>query len=418
MRIAFIVGAFPRLSETFILNQITGLMDRGHCVDIFARTLSKEPAVHPDVEKYKLLDRTCHLRVPKDKFSRVLAGIGLIAANFRKNPKVILRTLNIFEYGITALSLTLLHMTAPFLRDYDVIHCQYGTNGDLGITLKRLGVQGKVVTTFHGYDIRRGLEKGESIYERLFKEGDCFIAIAAYNYKNLLKFGLDEKKMVRLPVGIDPDRFPYRWERASFENEAPIRLVTVARLVEEKGLSYGIKAVHKVLQQHPQFDLEYNIIGGGPLEETLTSLIHELGLSRVVHLLGLQRQDQVIKLLQQSHIFLLPSTAEVLPVVLMEAQAVGLPVIATAVGSTDEIVLNGESGFLVPPRDVDALADKLGCLVGQPAKWPEFGQAGRRHVKENFDINRLNDQLVQLYRRLVDEDKSGGKVESVVSASL
>jgi len=401
MKIAFIVPLFPKLSETFILSQITGLLDRGHDVDIFAKRPGEELVIHPDVEKYKLLDRTHYMEIPSNKFLRSLKGLGLIVTNFPKSPKTILKSLNIFKYGKTALSLNLLYTTVPFLN-YDIIHCHFGTIGNWAVTLKKLGIKAKLVVTFHGYDTRLGIEKGGDIYHNLFKEGDCFIAISAYNYKSLINFGLDQRKIIYHPVGIDINQFSFRYQSESSRDNMCIKVITVARLVKEKGLQYGIRAVYKLLQQNPRLNLKYNIIGEGPLREDLTGLIRELKLSKVVHLLGPQGQKHVIKMLQESHIFLLPSIAEALPVVLMESQAVGLPVIATAVGSVDQIVLNKKSGFIVPPRDVDALADKLKYLIEHPERWSEMGRIGRKYVEENFDINKLNNQLVKIYQQLLN----------------
>ncbi len=219
-----------------------------------------------------------------------------------------------------------------------------------------------------------------------------------------MKFGLDEKKIVTHPVGIDLKKYSYKWKNESTVDKTHIKVITVARLVEEKGLQYGIEAIHKVLQKRPELNLEYNIIGSGPLEGELTELILKLNLSKVVHLLGPKDQNHVIEAIEQNHIFILPSIAEALPVVLMEAQAVGLPVISTSVGSTDQIVLNGKSGFIVPPKDADALSDKLEFLIDHRNLWPEMGLVGKKHVEKNYDIDKLNDRLVEIYQKILHSD--------------
>ena len=402
MKIAFLVNQFPKLSETFILNQATGLLDRGHHVDIFAKRFGDEIVIHPDVEKYNLLDRTYYHRIPSKKIERTLTGLNIFIKGFWRNPRVTLRLLNFFAYGKDALSLKILYRIGPFLRNYDIIHCHFGPTGNFGATLKGQGIQGKLVTTFHGFDIRLGLEKGGHFYHNLFAVGDCFISISNFNRNHLINFGLDERKIVDLPVGINLAKFPYKWNGEDSGIESIIRVVTVARLVEVKGLHYGLKAIQKVLQNRPNLDLTYTIIGGGPLREELEKLSRELGLSEVVHIAGPRQQNDIIKILGQSHIFLLPSIAEVLPVSLMEAHAVGLPVIATDVGDIRRIVLDGKSGFVVKPRNVDALADKLRFLFEHPYKWPEMGITGRTHVAKNYDINKLNDRLVEIYFRLLD----------------
>lgn len=406
MRIAFILSLFPRLSETFILNQITGLIDRGHEIDIYAYGSSIDSQLHSDIINYDLLERTYYFGnlMPKNKLSRLMKALYLITKNFSKNHRPILKSLNIFKFGKEAASLRLLYKVIPFLNksQYDIIQCHFGPNGNLGVLLKMVcDFKGKLITTFHGYDIRLGLEKGGKIYRRLFDKGDLFIAISSYNYRNLINLGLNENKIVYHPVGINLNIFVNKWQKLQDIAKSSVKIITVARLVKEKGLAYSIRAIHRLLRKKPNLDMEYNIIGEGPLEKDLSELIQELKLSKIVHLCGSKNQDQIAKALQQSDIFILPSIAEALPVSLMEAQAVGLPAIATSVGSVNEIILDGKSGFCVPPRDVDALASKLNNLIDHPELWPEMGKIGRNHVENNYDINKLNDRLVEIYRQII-----------------
>ena len=117
MKIAFIVGEFPALSETFILNQITGLIDLGHEVDIYSRMTPSQGKVHPDVKKYNLYACTYYLNdVPENKIKRVLKAIKLFATHFHKSPLIILKSLNIFKYGREAHSLYNFYHAVAFLR--------------------------------------------------------------------------------------------------------------------------------------------------------------------------------------------------------------------------------------------------------------------------------------------------------------
>ena len=185
---------------------------------------------------------------------------------------------------------------------------------------------------------------------------------------------LAPEKIIYHPVGIDTTRFRYKWENPEPLPLNPIKLITVGRLIDLKGLEYSIKAVSQVARKHPELKMVYDIIGEGPLRGDLKSLINETRLNHVVTLCGEKTQDQVAGALESSHLFILPSTAEALPVVIMEAQQSGLPVLTTTVGSTDKLVLNESSGFLVPPRDIDALADRLEYLLMHPEAWPRMGR--------------------------------------------
>lgn len=402
LRIAFVVDRFPSLSETFILNQITGLLEGGHTVDIFATHQARAAVVHADVERYGLVQRTRNVVLPQNLLTRAVKGAGLLALHAPRHP-ALLRALNVARYGRSAIALHMLYTAIPFLTPYDIVHCQYGTNGEaVGAVLKELGLQRRLVTTFHGEDLRLAERRGAEPFRRLLRHGDCFIAISDYSRQRLLQLGVDPAKLVHHPVGIDGRLFHRIPQLLNTGDDVVI--ITVARLVPEKGIQNGILAVARLLRDQPDLRLRYEIVGGGPLHGELKLLIGRLGLNEIVRLHGPQRQDTVFDLLRRSQIFLLPSIAEVLPVALMEAQAMGLPAIATKVGGTGEIIVNEMSGFLVPPGDVDALAAKLRLLVDQPRLREELGQSGSRNILTHFDVNVLNDALVQIYQRVLDGD--------------
>lgn len=200
MRVAFIVRQFPTLSETFVLNQITGLIDRGHEVDIYADGSKDDPAIHPDVEKYNLLARTHYLPLmPRNLLLRVLKAIGLFLLNFWPAPVVILDSLNVFKHGQQAACLRLFYFAIRFQNkpNYDMIHCQFGTLGLVGMWLRQVGnLKGKVVTIFRGIDISWYLQKyGDRVYDQLLREGDIFFANCDYFKRRVIELGGDEKKI-------------------------------------------------------------------------------------------------------------------------------------------------------------------------------------------------------------------------------
>jgi colanic acid/amylovoran biosynthesis glycosyltransferase len=416
MKIAFIVNAFPILSETFVLNQITGLLDRGHDVDIYAVHSQKQPVIHADVEKYHLLDRTYYRgtlnkRMPQNIVRRFIKAIGLVVRNFHRKPVAFLRALNIFKFGKQAALLRILYKVIPFLEkdipDYDIVHCHFGPNGNLGALLKDIGViKGKVLTTIHGgYDMPKYImRRGDDAYDYLFETGDLLLPISNRWKDELIRLGCEEQKIVVHRMGIDTSRFLFSPRRP--RGDGKVRLLTVARLVEKKGVEYGVRAVAKVLKKYPQ--VEYEIAGDGPLMNDIKSLIEKLNISDRIKLLGWQRQEEIVELMKEADILLAPSVCskdgdwEGIPVVLMEALAQGLPVLSTQHSGIPELVQDGQSGFLVPERDVDALAEKLTYLIEHPEIWPEMGWSGRDYVERHYDINKLNDQLVRLYQQLLE----------------
>lgn len=418
MRIAFFIDQFPSLSETFILNQITGLIDRGNEVDIYCDRPGNTEQMHPDVTKYELLNRVYYTPIPGNLIWRCLKGLFLFLLNFSQAPKTILRSLNFLKYrssfyGNLADFLTPLYLAIPLLQQkpYDIIQCHYGRNGLKAVLLKDLGViNGIIVTTFHGYDISRYLQiHGEHVYDHLFKRADLLQPISYYWYKKLISLGCDPHK-VRLEVhhmGIDCDQFvPLS---PSLTDSPEIKIVGIARLVEKKGLCYGIQAVARLVNQHPHLSLSYQIIGDGVLREELEAQIKQLGVTKQIKLLGWKKQQEVKTIIGNADIVLAPSITsqegdcEGIPVSLMEAMAQGIPVVSTYHSGIPELVEDGVTGYLVQEKQVDDLSQKLEHLVNNPSLRQCMGIAGRKKVLQEYNIELLCDRLVKTYQQLLSK---------------
>jgi colanic acid/amylovoran biosynthesis glycosyltransferase len=344
-------------------------------------------------------------RVPQNSLVRLLKTPGILLANFHRDPTIIIRSFNIFKYGKQALSLRLFYQAIPYLgkQPYDIIHCHFGYNGLKGQALRELGVlQGKLIVTFHGVSMSKDIqEQGIQIYNKLFETGDLFLPVSEHWKHQLIKLGCNEAKIIVHRMGIDLHNFAFIPRQPS--SDGFTRLVSICRLVEKKGIEYAIRAVAKLARTKP--NLEYQIIGDGLLKPKLQKLIQELNLSETVKLLGWKQKTEVINILNNSDILLAPSITasdgdqEGIPVALMEAMAMGLPVISSLHSGIPELVKDGVSGFLVPERDVDGIAEKLNYLVEHPEIWSEMGRAGREIVQENYDIERLNHRLLAIYSR-------------------
>jgi colanic acid/amylovoran biosynthesis glycosyltransferase len=432
VKIAFIVSKFPSLSETFILNQLVGLLDRGYEVDIYADSPSRDPINHTDIERYNLLGRTFYYGeavrqlMPANKVWRLIKAVGLAISGFPQKLIPLIKSLNVFRFGMRAASLSLYYQSVVLLDkaldNYDVVHCHFGPNGDFGALLKDIGVvRGKVVTTFYGYDVSKQVKNGgNNVYPHLFKGGDLFLPISNRMKKQLVELGCDEQRIAVHRLGVDTSRFSFYARQ--LREDGQIHLLTISRLVEKKGVEHSIRAVAQVLRDYPQ--IEYKIAGDGPLKSKLQSLIDTLKLNGRVKLLGWRRQDEIIQLVKEANVLLTPSVTsadgdeEGTPVALMEALAQGLPVLTTQHSGIPEIVEDGKSGYLVPERDVDALTNKLRRLIEHPEIWVEMGLAGRAHVERYYDINKLNDELINLYERLAKGEDYISQPESPLAVSI
>jgi len=403
MKIAFFVGEFPKLSESFVLSQITGLMDRGHEVVIFAGVHPKQPKVHPDVARYHLLEKTYYPEdiIPRSIIKRASKAFHILRTNFNGNRNKVFKTLNFLKYGKKALGFTYLFYLAYFLEEeFDVIHAHFGPNGLRALFLKEI-LDKKLVTTFHGYDVfcPEETDHGKR-YKNLFDQGSLFTYNSEATRKKLRSFNCPEKLMMKLPMGINLDKFNFRERRRNLGRN--INILSVGRLIEMKGHEYAIKAVARVIQKYPK--VNYYIAGDGHFRNRLSRLIEDLGVEDNVKLLGFVSESELQGLYRTAHIYIHPSVKvadgnmEGQGVALLEAQACGLPVIATRHNALPESVLEGESAFLVPERDVAAIAERLTFLIENSKLWPKIGRAGRRFVEGKFNIEQLNKDLEEMYK--------------------
>lgn len=407
MKTAFIVRSFPALSETFILNQITGLLDLGHSVDIFRTIPTSHGRIHPDVEAYRLLERTGNIFMPAGRLRRVLGGVRILFSGAFRNPALMLRALNVFKYGRNSLSLRNLYLASGFSSKYDIVHCHYGMLGDIGILLRELGARtGPIVTTFHGFDITTYLkERGEDCYRSLFEKGNLFLPISENWRKKLIGLGCPPERTVVHRMGVDCEHF--RFTPRILEHGDTVRLLSVSRLVEKKGLEFAIRAVAALASRG--IDLRYTIIGDGELRGELAGLIGELGAKDSIELAGWRPQNEVLSAMNNAHILLAPSVTassgdqEGIPVALMEAMAMGLPVVSTFHSGIPELVENGVSGILVPPRDWKALEVALRSLISSPGIWPDMENSARDKVEREYNIRRQVSRLEKLYLDTIEK---------------
>ncbi|MCC6579549.1 MAG: glycosyltransferase [Phycisphaeraceae bacterium] len=405
MRVACLVEEFPVLSETFILSQLTGLMDRGVEVDVYAWGRRSASEAHPDAIKHGLMDQVRYATaMPRGRMARYASALRLIAGH---PSRASLSAINPLQHGRQALTMRLIHDASAVLHQprYDVIHAHFGQVGARATRIRRLGLlRGPLLVTFYGFDIsqRPRMEK-PGFYRPLFADAARVLALSEVMRGQLIALGCPAEKVMVHHLGADAKRFAYR-PRQRLAGE-PTRIISVARLAEKKGLEYGIRAVAQVVRE--QREVRYTIIGDGPMRPELEKLIRELGVSEQVTLAGWKRQDEVAAMLDTSHVLLAPSVTAVggdqegTPTVIAEAMLMGLPVLSTLHSGIPEMVRDGVSGWLTPERDVDRLADRLRWLTDHPDQWTPMGQAGRRDALEQFDIDALNARLAAMYEQVI-----------------
>jgi glycosyltransferase involved in cell wall biosynthesis len=178
------------------------------------------------------------------------------------------------------------------------------------------------------------------------------------------------------------------------------RVLFVGRLAAVKGVPLLLQAFSALSARHPEARLV--IVGDGPDRAALEAQADRLGIAGLTEFLGYQPQEVVAEELRRSEVLVLPSFAEGVPIVLMEAMASRIPVIASRVAGVPELVEDGVSGYLIPPGDVSALTARLESLVADPELCARMGEAGRRKVETEFDVDVEAGKLAGLFAGLDD----------------
>lgn len=237
------------------------------------------------------------------------------------------------------------------------------------------------------------------LYRMAAGQADGFIAVSD-EVKNAVvqTIGPVEKHVTVISNGVDVRRYQLGMNRAavrhSLELDANTCLIlVVGTLKEQKGHRYLVDAIAPIIAENPHLHVLF--AGDGQLREPLQQQVREAGLEKHIHFLG-NRQD-VPDLLAASDYFVLPSLWEGLPMALIEAMASGLPVVATQVSGSQQVVVSGESGILVPPGDSEQLRQAISSLIFDPVQSRAMGQAARERVEDMFGARKQAEEHLQLY---------------------
>jgi colanic acid/amylovoran biosynthesis glycosyltransferase len=394
MRICVMVRGFPKLSETFILNHVAGILDRDHEVQIVAGTDPGEHIVHDSIVDYHLNDRTHNCDIPSATTDQIRQSVNLLFRRAPYNPITFSRLLRasdgLEEFG------ECIHYIIPFLNnDFDIVHAHFGPVGAIAGKLKSAGVfNAPLVVSFHGTGIHNVGEKGNDKYEEMFEIADVLLANSQWTYNNLVSFGAPTEKMKILSICVDSQKFTYM---KPDQDQSSHTILSVGRLAPEKGHKDAIHAIEKLANLMDN-TISYRIVGEGPLREELENQVDQADLNDFVSLCGAKSQSGVRSELRKADIFLHPSHNEAFGKTLLEAQSVGLPIVATNVGGIPDAVIPGESAYLVNKGEPAALASALYELLINPDIRIEMAEAGRQNVVDNFDSSTINDRLMEIYQ--------------------
>lgn len=394
MKIAFFVREFPVYSETFIIDQIIGLLDRGFDISIITLKANHSTDLKA-VNDHKLMDKVVEL--PSSYGFGLKADIKSVIDVIKSLGN---KTFRQYLYagikrkkrGAEELA-TLMQCGQKISADKIIAH--FGPNAVMAMKLSELGVlSGKVHAVFHGYDMSRHsyLDKYLPDYKHLFKTDIVALPVSKYWQEKLIEFGCPAEKIIVNRMGVDINQFSFK---PKSKINTPIKILTVARHTEKKGIEYAIKAMAILHQQN--IDFTYNIAGTGPLFEKHAELIKQYNLVDKVHLLGLKNHQEINTLLEESDVFLLPSVTpkdgdkEGVPVSLMEAMAKGVICLSTLHSGIPELIFNDESGFLVEEKNPEQIAQTLIKITNHDLA--EMHIKARKTIEDVFNQAVAYDQL-------------------------
>lgn len=389
-RVAFVLKGYPRLSETFVAQEILALEQRGLAIDIWSLrhpTDATRHPVHQDIaapvsylpeylrdepDRVRKAWRTC------SAWPSWQTATALFERDYRRDPTV--NRVRRFGQGVVLaaeLPPSVTHLHAHFL------HTPASTTRYAAL-LKGLPWS----VSAHAKDIWTS-----PAWEKREKLSDCAFAVTctAANADHLAELAPDGRVSL-VYHGLDLARFPAA-PATRPENPVPV-ILSVGRAVTKKGYPVLLQALAEI-----EAPWRFVHIGGGEQLAELKQQARALGIADRIDWRGPQPQQTVLEACRQADLFVLASRIaddgdrDGLPNVLMEAQSQGLPVVATAVSAIPELVLDGETGLLVPPDDPPALATALSRMLRDPAARKTMGQAGEARVRSAFDLDRCIDRL-------------------------
>lgn len=391
-RIAYLLKKFPRLSETFILNELLSQQALGTELHVFSRRQPDDEPRHPQLER---------LRAPIEYLPPSREVDPWTELFLRDDGELLQRVAALTRSGLPTQHprLPSILSEAVALRrrcrelGIEHVHAHFATDGALlANLLYRLGGPGYSLT-LHAKDIYRDTVDA-SILDRLVGDSRFSVTVCDANVVHLsgVLGQQAREKLRRLYNGIDLDAFV-----AGESDRQPNHVLAVGRLVEKKGIDVLIDAL-ALLRDRGRV-VRATIVGDGDQREALKAQVRERELSRSVTMTGPLGQDRVRDLMAHATLLCAPcrigedGNRDALPTVLLEALACGLPSISTPVTGIPEILDGGRVGVLVPENDVNATAQAMADMLDDPERREHLGVVGRMHVREHFDLQRSSRTL-------------------------
>jgi glycosyltransferase involved in cell wall biosynthesis len=297
----------------------------------------------------------------------------------------------------------------PFYEDTistvkpDIIHAHFGYDGYRMIKpSQKMGIP--LVVSFYGSDVSKLPSEFDwnRRYRKLANHGDQFIAISDLMKKQLIELGFPKQKIIVVRFGLDLNEFSFN---PSYDSELP--LMMAGRMVEKKGFGDALKAIKILNGEDLNFHLD--LYGDGIQRDKLEKQANRWDISHLVHFKGRRSIDEIRKTFKNHSALLVPSVTasdgdrEGIPNTLLEGMAAGTPVIAANHSAIPEVIHHKENGLMAPEGDAETIAERIKVIKGEKIDLFHLRQNARRKIEQEYELNRMVEDIENVYRRVIDE---------------
>lgn len=397
-KICIVTGRFPARSETFVTEHAVGLAHRGYEVTVVSQ------GVGPGMSLAELdaLDAVGVRRVHIKAYGlRRSYNASQMVKRLLRRPKLLHYLSPKGPWTRRELFVADAYLEMLDKLSADVTHVHYGSFAG---AMNCVGLSHGMVVTWHGYDANLlPRHRGEDMYQGLFENQSVQHTVGSnFMAERLETLGCQTQKSSKVPMGVDLNKF--KFVDRSGRTSSVLHIISVGRLDEMKGHCYLIDAVAQSIDMG--ISVQLRIIGEGPLRGALESQIEESSAGNYIELLGAQNSRVVRRELEFADLFALAGVeaengrVETQGVVLIEAQATGLPVVASRVGGVPDSVIHGETGTLCEPKNIDQLVAAIQQYAENLGYRLAHGRAASRFVQQRFSLSTMLDSFEALYDRI------------------
>jgi glycosyltransferase involved in cell wall biosynthesis len=392
MKIGVITSAYPEYEDDphgiFVHRLMKEVCKQGHEVHVIAPYTGDKTEFQLDgvyVQKF-------HYFYPK-RFQKLAGRSGMID-NVKEGVFVKIQFLSFIIFNVIN--------SLRKLKDMDIVHVQWPIPNGLGALILKWVYKVPYINTVYGEEVYLSKRYHvTTILKFLVYWSSEIVTISNATHEACLNIGLNEHKLDIIPFGVDTSFYK---PLNMVKDEKIFQILSVGYLIERKGFMYLISAVKEVIKDHENVRLK--IVGTGPQEQQIRNHISKINLEKYVEIIGNITDDELLKLYNSSDIFVLPSiidsqgNTEGLGVVLIEAMACGLPVIGSDIGGIPDIISDGETGLLVPQKEIHELSIAIKKFIENQDLKEKIANNGYYMVKNNFSWEKIARDYIDCYERI------------------